>query len=270
MIIATFFMVGVHFLVKTLADFHVFQIIFFRSVITSSFCIIHLHRHGQSFIGKRQGLLFLRALFGILSMALFFITLQRMPMGASVTLKYLSPVFTAIFAVLLLRERVRAVQGGLFLAALIGVVLLKGFDVRIDTLNLILGIVGALFGGLVYVVIRKIGQREHPMVIINYFMFSAAVLAGFAMIPFWRNPNLYEWLMLFGIGVFGYYGQVYMTRAFQLELASRVAPIKYLEVIYSLIIGLIWFDERYTTFSFLGILLIVGSMLLNLMFKQKT
>ena len=60
-----------------------------------------------------------------------------------------------------------------------------------------------------------------------------------------------------------------MTKAFQLEAASRVAPVKYMGLIYSLIIGLFWFGESYSLLSFVGILLIVGSMLMNLLVKQK-
>ncbi len=89
------------------------------------------------------------------------------------------------------------------------------------------------------------------------------------MIPYWRMPNPTELLYLIAVGTLGYFGQVYMTKALQLEMASRVAPVKYIEVVYSLILGLIWFGEGYSFLSLVGILLIISSMLLNLMFKEK-
>ena len=184
------------------------------------------------------------------------------------TLKYLSPIFTAVFAVIFLREKVYPLQAVFFLTALLGVFLLKGFDLRIDTLSLILGIIGAVFGGLVYVIIRRIGGSEHPMVIINYFMFTATVLSGIAMLPFWKTPVGVEVPMLIGIGVLGYFGQVFLTKAFQMELASRIAPIKYMEVVYALLIGWIWFGESYRFWGLLGILLIIASMLLNLRYRS--
>jgi drug/metabolite transporter (DMT)-like permease len=189
-------------------------------------------------------------------------------MGASVSLQYLSPVFTAIFAVLFLKEKVRPLQWLFFAAALSGVFLLKGFDTRIDMLSLGLAITSAIFAGLVYVIIRKIGEKEHAMVIVNYFMLSTAILSGLAMIPFWQNPTATESILLIAVGVLGYFGQVGLTKGFQLELASKVAPIRYLEVIYSLVIGLVWFGEGYSLLSLLGIVLIVGSMMLNLLYKQ--
>lgn len=255
--------------VKYLSHIHVFEVLFFRSAITALLCMVFLRRQKISFIGNNQKLLLLRTFFGMIGMACFFITLQRMPMGASVSLKYLSPIFTAVFAVLILSEKVRPIQWLFFLGAFVGVFLLKGFDTRIETFDLFLGISGALAAGIVYVIIRKIGQSEHPMVIVNYYMFTAAVLAGLAMIPFWQNPTLEEWWLLISIGVLGYFGQVYMTKAFQIEEASRVAQIRYIEVIYSLIIGLVWFGEGYNFLSLLGILLILGNMVLNVVYKAK-
>ncbi|MEM7370778.1 MAG: DMT family transporter [Bacteroidota bacterium] len=259
---------SMHALVKSISYIHVFEVLFFRSSITSVICILYLKYYRISLIGNTQKWLLLRAAAGLVAMTLFFVTLQRMPMGASVSLKYLSPIFTAIFAVLFLKEKVRWVQWIFFLTALGGVFLMKGFDPRIDPVNLVLGITGAVFAGWVYVIIRKIGEREHSLVIVNYFMLIAAVLSGLAMIPFWQTPTPHEWTILVGIGILGCLGQIGMTKGFQLELASRVAPIRYMEIVYSLLIGLIWFDETYTVLSFLGIVLILGSMLANMLVKQ--
>ena len=88
------------------------------------------------------------------------------------------------------------------------------------------------------------------------------------MIPFWKNPTLYEWFLLIGTGIFGYFAQFYMTKAFQVEATNRVAPIRYLELVFSLIIGFLWYGEGYSFLAFLGILLIIGSMILNLMVKK--
>lgn len=269
MLLAAFFFACMHGFIKKVVDFHVFEITFFRSIITAILCMLYLKHRRISIRGNHLKPLFLRSIFGLISMVLFFATLQRMPLGASVTLKYLSPVFTAIFAIYFLNERVRPAQWVFVITAFVGVLLLKGFDSRIDTLSLAMGIVGAVFGGLVYVMIRRIGASEHPMVIINHFMVLSAVLTGLAMIPYWRMPNATESLYLIAVGTLGYFGQVYMTKALQLEMASRVAPVKYIEVVYSLILGLIWFGEGYSFLSLIGILLIISSMLLNLMFKQQ-
>ena len=56
----------------------------------------------------------------------------------------------------------------------------------------------------------------------------------------------------------GYMAQVFMTKALQIEKASIVAPIKYMQLIFSLILGFVWFGETYTVLSMVGILLILS------------
>ncbi|GIR12164.1 MAG: hypothetical protein CM15mP23_07390 [Cryomorphaceae bacterium] len=53
---------------------------------------------------------FARGMFGTIGLCLFFITLQNIPLAGAVTIQYLSPVFTTLFAVVLLGERVKKVQ----------------------------------------------------------------------------------------------------------------------------------------------------------------
>ena len=127
----------------------------------------------------------------------------------------------------------------------------------------------AIFLGLTFVVIRKIGSKENPLVIINYFMVMAFVFGGVMSINHWKNPNITEWFLLLSLGVFGYIGQLYMTRAFQSHETNVVAPLKYLEVIFTIIIGAFWFEEIYNLWTLLGVFLILGGLVYNVYLKSK-
>ena len=87
---------------------------------------------------------------------------------------------------------------------------------------------------------------------------------------YWEQPTLVEWILFISTGVFGYFGQLYMTKAFQMDSVSRIAPIKYMEVIFTVIIGAILFNEIYTIWSLLGIGMIVLGLILNLVFKNSS
>lgn len=267
MILATLFFTIMQIIIKYLQAYHVSQIIFFRSSMTSLFCFWYLTKNKIPFKGKKNHLLILRALFGIISMTLFFITIQRIPYGSSVTLKYLSPIFAIVLAMFFLKEKIYPIQWLFFALALLGIFVLKGFDARLDNLSLILAVLGAFFGGCVYVTIRKIGISENPIVIVNYFMFSAAILSGIVMLKFWTQPSTIEFLLLIIMGSIGFLGQKYMTLSFQLEETNKVAPLKYMELVYAFLIGFVFFGETYSIFATAGLLLIVASFLLNLRFK---
>jgi len=132
------------------------------------------------------------------------------------------------------------------LEQLAGVIILKGFDSNVSNMGMVLVITASVFTGLVYIFIRKIGKGDHPVVVVNYFMFLATLVGGVISIFIWVQPKGWDWMLLASLGVFGYYGQVYMTKAFQMAATNRVAPIKYTEVIFTISIGVFWFEDTYS------------------------
>lgn len=269
MLISTLGFTCMNAIVKYLAHFDAFEIVFFRSISSLFFTFGFLVKNKIPILGNKRKLLVLRGLVGLTSMGLFFMSTKYLPIGTAVSLRYMAPIFAAIFAVLLLKEKVKAIQWVFFLVAFIGVVILKGFDTALDSYGLLLIFISAIFSGLVYVVISKIGKADHPVVVVNYFMVISTVVGGVIASFNWRTPVGVEWLLLSALGIFGYFGQVYMTKAFQVAATNQVAPLKYLEVIFTVLFGAFIFGEIYTLWSLLGIAMIIVALVLNALYKTK-
>jgi len=201
-------------------------------------------------------------------MTFFFASIKYLSVGTAVSLRYIAPIFAAIFAILFLKEKIKPLQWLFFIMAFSGVVILKGFDAQVNTHGLLLVLIASVFSGFVYVILSKIGKSEHPVVVVNYFMIIATIVGGVLSIKDWTTPVGIQWILLFSLGVFGYYGQVYMTKAFQSAPTNQVAPLKYIEVVFTVIIGLFWVNEIYTFWSILGIALIIGGLILNVLYKE--
>lgn len=255
--------------VKYLSVFNVYQIVFFRSIGTLVFTLPLILKSKIPLLGTNKKLLLARAIVGVISLTCFFQSLNYLPVGTSVSLRYTSPIFAAILAFFLLKEKIKTIQWFLFLLAFVGVLLIKGFGTDVNTIGLIFVLVSAVFQGLVFVLIRKIGSKEHPLVIINYFMVIAFVFGGLMSINNWINPKPTEWLLLLSLGVLGYIGQLYMTKAFQTNETNLVAPLKNLEVIFAIIIGTFWFGEIYNLLTLLGVFLILFGLVYNIYIKRK-
>ncbi len=269
MIISTLSFACMNGIVKHLVHMNAFQIVFFRSFSCLFFTFGFLLKNKISIFGKRKNLLVLRGLVGVTSMALFFMSTKYLPIGTAVSLRYMAPIFAAIFAVILLKEKIYPLQWLFFIVAFSGVIILKGFDASLSSYGLLLIFISAIFSGLVFVVISKIGKSEHPVVIVNYFMVVSTIVGGIFSINNWIQPQGKEWLLLFGLGCFGYFGQVYMTKAFQIVKTTKIAPFKYMEVIFTLLLGVTLFSEVYTFWSLLGIALIIIGLVLNVVYKSK-
>ena len=254
--------------VKYLQVFTPYQLVFFRSIGSLFFTIPFLLKNKISMVGNKQKLLIFRGLVGVTSMLFFFMSMKYLPLGSAVSLRYLAPLFAAIFAWVVLKEHIKSIQWIFFLMAFIGVLIMKGFNTQINFTGFIFILISAIFSGLVYVLIRKIGTHDHPVVVVHYFMIIATLVGGILSIVHWRTPEGFEWPLLLSLGIFGYIGQLYMTKAFQGTQTNIVAPLKYLEVIFTMLLGIVWFEDLYNFWSLLGILLVITGLILNMKIKN--
>lgn len=252
---------------KELSHFHPTQVVFLRCLGTFIFIFPFMLIKGVPLVGKEPKILFLRALVGFISLSCFFVVIQRIPLGSAVSIRYIGPIFGAILAVKFLKERVNIWQWGSFLISFLGVVILKGFDLRIDGLSFLIALISALTVGMVFVLVRYLAEREHYLTIINYFMVLSMIGSLWA-INHWNMPVGKDWISVIGVGVFGMLGQILMTQAFQKAEASLLAPFKYMELVYALFLAYVMFGESYSLWPSLGIVLIVLGVLLNIRFKQ--
>lgn len=267
MVISTLAFTFMSSIIKYLGDFHSFELVLFRCIGSVLICLIYLKYHKIPMLGNKRKLMVTRGFVGVTSMLLFFAALKLMPFGTTVSLRYLAPVFAAIFSIFLLKEKIKPIQFLFFALSFCGVVLLKGFDVRVSTLGLLLIMGAAVFSGLVYVILRAIGIDDHPVVVVNYFMIIATCVGAVGSIFFWTTPTGIQWVLLSSLGFFGYLGQLYMTKAFQIAETNKVAPMKYLEAVFAILAGWVWFAEGYTWIGILGMFLVLVGMLLNILWK---
>lgn len=254
---------------KSLDAFGWSEIVFYRSITTLIIAVAVLRYQRVNLLGNQRKLLILRSLVGAVAMCGFFAALKLLPLATTVTVRYLAPIFGAILAVVFLKDKIKPIQWLFFFMAFSGVVLLKGFDDRFDNLGLIIVLISAVFTGGIYVIIQKIGKGDHPLVVVSYFMFTTTIIGVLFTGTEWTSPSRIEWLALLSLGVLGYFGQLYMTKALQEESTARVAPLKYLEAIFVFGLGWLWLGETYTWVPIIGIILVIAGMVLNVRYGKR-
>ena len=270
MLFAVFCFALMNLIVKFLNDIPAMEIILFRSAVSFVICVVGLRMQNVKGLGTNKKVLFLRGLFGGTALFLFFTTIQNMPLASAITLHYLAPIFTAIIAWLILGERLVLLQWLFFLISFVGVTMVKGFDERVDTLYFIMGIVSAFLSGCAYNCIRKLKTSEHPLMVILYFPLVTLPIASLYCIFYeWKMPMGWDWLNLLLVGLLTQIAQFYMTKAYQIEEAARVASVSYTGIIYALGFGFLFFQETFNIYVFIGIGLMLLGVILNVTFKNK-
>ncbi|ARN77600.1 hypothetical protein BST97_06110 [Nonlabens spongiae] len=256
-------------LVKYLEGFSAFQLIFIRSLITLIFISLYLKHKNINLIGNERKLMLIRGVFGTISLFLFFYSLKFLNLGIATVIRYLSPVFAAVLAIFWLRQKVAVKQWLYFAMAFLGVALIEFYHAQISILGTLIAILSALSLSVVFVSISKIGNRDHPLVIINYFMLVGTVSCGIACLFQWVSPSFTELLIILCLVIVGLLGQIFMTMAFQGASPKKVAPFKYLEVLFTLLLGVTFFSEEYGVIAILGVFLVLTGIILNTLYLNK-
>jgi drug/metabolite transporter (DMT)-like permease len=255
--------------VKQVSHIPAMEVVFFRTTIASTFCIIGLYRANADWRGSNRALLLLRGLFGTTALFLFFITLQNIPLASAMTIQYLSPIFTSIIAIFILSEKVRSMQWIFYAIAFSGVLLIEQIDTRVSVFFLVIGIFSAFCSGVAYNLVRSLRGREHPLTVVLHFQLVGVVVGGLSLFFEWKTPVGWDWLYLFLIGAFSQMGQVFLTNALQKERVAGVAIINYSGLIYALLIGSLVFGETQSAESLAGMLLVVFGVLLSVVYSNR-
>lgn len=243
------------------------ELVLFRSLVSLLLSLYFLRRRHISPWGNNKKFLIARGLCGVTALSMFFFTLQRLPLASAITLQYLSPIFTAFFGIFILREKVQPWQWLFFAVSFAGIVLIKGFDPRITPLLFFLGIGSALFAGLAYVFVRRVRHTDHPLVVVFYFPLVATPLMAIVSLFNWTTPQGWEWALLLLMGIFTQIAQLNMTKALQTAEVNEVASLKYLGILFALGFDFFLFQVAYAPLALLGIALVVGGVVLNVLLK---
>lgn len=255
--------------VKQLSHLPAMEVVFFRCVVSFIACWIGLRGTNINFIGNNPLLLILRGTSGTIALFAFFVTIQNISLASGVTLSYLSPIFTTIIGIFILKEKVAALQWLFFAISFCGVFVIKGFDANFPVIYFFTGITAALFSGIAYNLVRTLKGREHPLLIVLHFQ-VVGIIAGLIYILFdWKTPQGWDWVYLVATGVLTQLGQVYLTKALQAEKVAQVSIINYTGIIYALCFGWLIFGETYTLQTLLGISLVICGVILSIIFNKK-
>jgi drug/metabolite transporter (DMT)-like permease len=227
-----------------------------------------MKRQGIDWRGHDRKLLFLRGTFGTVSLYLYFLTIAHMPLGTAVTIQYLSPIFTTILALIILKEKVRPVHWLFFMISFSGVFVMRGFSSGIELIWLVAGIISAIGSAFAYITIRSLKQSENPLVVVFHFQLVGSLTGIAFSATSFVMPSGIEWLYLLMLGLFTQLGQMSMTRALQMDKVANVTIINYSGVVYATIAGFLLFGEQYSTGTLAGMALVIAGVVLSVLFRK--
>ena len=255
---------------KLLADsITINENIFFRGITMVFFIILLMFikrskrkKHHKNKKGGYGRLVF-RALIGSLSLYAMLYNISTISLGTSVAFAQSAPIWTALFAWIILREKPNIGVIISVIVGFIGVILISNPETsNLKIINIILGILSGIFAALAFISIKSLKGYFDDLTIMLSFGLGASILGIIGMIILQDSFSVlgmkeYAYILL--VGITGTIGQYYITRAYTFAPAGIVAPIDYTRIIFSLIFGIILGDMFPDIYSIIGMCLIILS-----------
>ena len=263
MLIATFFFALMGTFVKLGGEnFTTTELVFYRSSISLFFIMSIMRWNKVSYSSNYIRLHLTRSSIGFISLLFFFYAIKHLPLSTAISLNYTSPLFLGLLMPLILRRKIKR---WLFLAVAIGFIgvffILKP---TFENQNYFAGLVGLISGlgaAMAYLFVTQLGQLKEPdLRTIFYFTLISTFCSGIMMLfDEIHNIQFKYILILFGLGVSATIAQIAITKAYRVGNTLGNAGLSYLTIIFSTIIGVVWFGEFIDWQTAFGILLIIIS-----------
>jgi drug/metabolite transporter (DMT)-like permease len=195
------------------------------------------------------------------ALTLFFVALPHVPLADMTAILFTSPIFVLAGAALVLRERVTAARWAAAAVGFAGVAVvvwphLRGGEAGVWSLVML---ASSPFFAASFLINKALTKHDSPAVIVTWQNLVVTLLALPLALPFWESPSAFQWGAFLVCGLLGSAAHVAMTRAFSLGDISAMQPVRFLDLVWSSLLGLALFGDSPTFDTMVGGAIIVAS-----------
>ena len=242
--------------------FNVGQIMFLRGALIFVIFACVMRLRGQPVFQRRSlhRWNLMRALFE-LGATLFFLTgLSLLPIAVASSLGFSSPIFLALLAATVLKEKVGFDRWAVILIGFGGVLLITNPFAAEASWVVIFPIVCAFFVALRDIAIRYV-PNDLPSTQVAFTNAWVVMLGGglYSIYQGWGEADLHWYLWFIGLGIALYSGYLCLIIGSRLGELSFISPFKYVSIIIAILYGYLIWDEKPTLTMLAGAAVIVIS-----------
>lgn len=194
-----------------------------------------------------------------IGVSLWFFGMARIPIADVTAMNYMAPVYVTLGAAFFLGETLALRRVLAVLAAMLGalIILRPGFR-EIGPGHIAMVFTAILFG-VSYLLTKVLTGRTSPGVVVT--MLSLTVTVGLAPLAAmnWVTPTLFELGVLFCVASLATAGHYTMTLAFRAAPLAVTQPVAFLQLVWAVLLGALFFAEPVDPWVVVGGTLIVGA-----------
>ncbi|CAN7547753.1 DMT family transporter [Pseudoduganella sp. LjRoot289] len=208
----------------------------------------------------RWPLQLLRGALGIGMLTLFAYALKSLPLADTYSIFFIAPALITALSVFILKEKVDAMQWAAIVVGLVGVLVVLRPDGGSFISLAGLAVLGSAVCYAVSAIASRILSRSDAS---EHIMFWLLVMMGVGSVALcwqtWVPIRREDWLVIAGLALSGFFGQLAITIAFSMGKASTVAPFEYSALAWGVAIDWLLWQTLPDAYTLLGAAIIIGS-----------
>lgn len=190
--------------------------------------------------------------------------LTLIPLAELVSIEFTTPIWTALFAVMFLGEKLNVRKLIAITFGILGVlVIVRPGMGTIATGHLIVLCVAVSFG-ISMVMVKSLTRTESVVRIIFWMLVVQSVIGFIPAWIEWRNPPLALWPWIVATAFTGMSSHFCLARALTYADATIVSPMDFLRLPFTALVGWLVYSENIDAFTVAGAALILLGNLVNL------
>jgi drug/metabolite transporter (DMT)-like permease len=197
-----------------------------------------------------------------IGLMLWFTALPHIGLADMTALGFTGPIFIMLGAAWFLGERMRADRWVAALLGFSGVLIIVAPKLGgSDGLYTLIMLSSSPMFAASFLITKALTTTEKPTVIVLWQALTVSLFALPLAIYFWQAPTLWQWAGFGVAGVFGSLGHYCMTQAFKATDISATQSLRFLDLIWSSLLGWLVFADLPSASTLLGACVIAASTL---------
>jgi drug/metabolite transporter (DMT)-like permease len=209
----------------------------------------------------------LRSLSGTVSMFCLFAAVTQIPLADVTAIAFTAPMFLTVLAMIFLGEKIHRFRWTALVFGFLGALIMIGPHLSFaesSSVGALTALGAAMFSAIAMTFLRSMSGGEHAITITFYFSLTFMACAALTSLQGWPMPTPAQAWLIALAGLFGVFGQLLMTYSYRHAEASTIAPLDYTNMVMSVLLGYLFFDEIPSLSIWLGAPLVVGAGLIIL------
>lgn len=190
--------------------------------------------------------------------------LGLIPLAELVSIEFTTPMWTALFAVAFLGERMNPGKIAALVLGIIGVAIIVRPGVSTMQTGHLIMLGGAVAFGISVAMVRSLTRTESVVRIIFWMLIIQSLIGLVPAILAWRTPPATLWPVLLVVAFTGTFSHYCMARALAHAEATVVGPMDFLRLPLSALLGWALYSESIDLATAAGAALILAGNLFNI------